>query len=121
MGIRVEPTLPLTDIVAGKAFETAVATLPQLTSKTGWAELRNLPVQGNVISVRHEGNRSTRLTNRGKSALKWKADFPGSFEVLLVDGKPLKAHTDPNHFGRTVTWIVLRVPAGSTVEVQAPK
>ena len=120
MGIRVEPTLPLTDIVAGKPLGTAVQTLPQLTSKTGWAELRNLPVQGKVITVRHEGNRSTRLTNSGKSALSWKAAFPGSFETLLVDGKPLKAHTYPNHFGRPVTWIMWAVPAGSTVEVQAP-
>jgi hypothetical protein len=121
MGIRVEPTFPLTDIVAGKRFETAVETLPQLTSKTGWAELSNLPVQGNVISVRHEGNRSTRLTNHGKSALNWKAAFTGSFETLLVDGKPLKAHADPKHFGRTVTWIALTVPPGSTVEVKAPR
>ena len=121
MGIRVEPTLPLTDIVAGKPFETAVETLPQLTSKTGWAELSNLPVQGNVISVRHEGNRSTSLTNHGKSALNWKAAFSGSFEILLVDGKPLKAHTDPNQFGRSVTWILLTVPAGSTVEAKAPR
>jgi hypothetical protein len=121
MGIRVETTLPLTDMLAGKPFATAIVTLPQLTSKTGWAELRNLPVQGKVITVRHEGNRSTRLTNRGKSALHWKATFPGSFETLLVDGKPRKAHIDPNHFGHTVTWIMWAVPAGSTVEVQAPK
>jgi hypothetical protein len=40
---------------------------------------------------------------------------------LLVDGKPLKAHVDPNHFGRSVTWILLTVPAGSTVEAKAPR
>jgi hypothetical protein len=70
------------------------------------AELSNLPVEGNVISVRHEGNRSTSLTNHGMSALNCKAAFTGSFEILLVDGKPSKAHADPKHFGGSVTWIV---------------
>jgi hypothetical protein len=71
--------------------------------------------------VRHEGNLSTSLTNNGKSALNWKVAFTGSFEILLIDGKPLKAHTDPKHFGRTVTWIVLTVPPGSTVEAKVPR
>jgi hypothetical protein len=39
---------------------------------------------------------------------------------LLVAGKPFKAHVEPKHFGRTVTWRMLTVPAGSTVEVKAP-
>jgi len=120
MGIRVEPTLPLADIVAGKPFETTVETLPQLTATTGWAELRNLPIQGSVICVRHEGNRSTTLTNHGKSALNWKAAFRGSFTVLLVDGRPIKAHVDQKHLGQAVTWVALTVSPGSTVQVKAP-
>jgi hypothetical protein len=118
MGIRVEPTLPLSDIVAGKRFNTVVSTLPQLTAKTSWAELRNLPVHGSVISVRHEGNRSTSLTNNGKSALSWKAAFPGSFPILLVDGSPRKAHHESRHADRTVTWIESAVPPGSTIQVK---
>jgi hypothetical protein len=120
MGIRVEPTSPLTDIVAGKPFATVIETLPQLTAKTSWAELRNLPVQGSVISVRHEGNRSTSLTNNGKNTLKWKAAFTGSFAELLVDGKPLKAHTESNRSGSVVTWIELAVPARNTIQVKVP-
>jgi hypothetical protein len=120
MGIRVETTYPLADIVDGKPFNTVVITLPQLTAKTSWAELRNLPLQGSVISVRHEGNRSTRLTNNGKSALNWKAAFPGSFPILLVDGSPRKAHQESRYAGRTVTWIESAVPPGSTIQVKVP-
>ena len=118
MGVRVEPTLPVADIVAGKHFETVIETLPQLTAKTGWAELRNLPVQGHVISVRHDGNRNTTLTNHGPSPLRWRAAFAGSYEVLLADGRPLKAHIDSNHFGRTATWVELTVPPGGAVQVK---
>jgi hypothetical protein len=121
MGIRVEPTLPLADIVAGKQFETVIKTLPQLTAKTAWAELRNLPVQGHVITVRHEGNRSTTLTNKGDSSLQWRAAFAGSYDVLVGNGRPLKAHTELHHFGHAITWAELTVPAGSTVEVKASK
>jgi len=120
MGIRIEPIFPFKDIVAGKRFATAVETLPQLTAKTSWVELRNLPVQGYVVSVRHDGNRSTTLTNHGKSPLKWRAAFAGSSETLLVDGKPLKLHAESNHFSRTVMRVELTVPTGSTVQVKVP-
>jgi hypothetical protein len=121
MGIRVEPTLPVAEIVSGKHFETVIQTLPQLTAATGWAEIRNLPVQGYVINVRHNGNGSTTLTNKGNSPLEWRAAFPGSHEGLVSDGKPLKAHIDLHHFGNAITWAELTVPAGSSVEVEVSK
>jgi hypothetical protein len=118
MGIRVEPTLPPSETVSGKEFDTVIETLPQLTAKTSWAEMRDLPVQDHVISVRHEGNRSTILTNTGNSPLQWRAAFPGSYEVLVSDGKPLKAHTGSHHIGHAITWAELTVPGGSTIEVK---
>jgi hypothetical protein len=120
MGIRVEPASPLPEIAAGKPFKTVVDTLPQLTEKTGWAELRNLPVQDSSIDVRHEGNRSTTFTNRGKRALTWKAAFPGSFQTFIVNGRQIKAHTDAEHFGRTVSWVALNVLPGATMQVNIP-
>ena len=121
MGIRVEPTLPIKEIVIAQPFRTVVETLPQLTAMTDWVELRNLPLQDSVISVRHQGNRETILTNHGKTAMNWKASFAGQFEVLPINGKPVKSHTLSKYFGRAITWIVLTVPAGSTVEAKAPR
>jgi hypothetical protein len=121
MGIRVEPTSSLPEIISGKRFDTVIETLPQLTAKTSWAEIRNLPVQGHVISVRHDGNRSTTLTNKGNSPLEWRAAFAGTYEALVSDGRQLKAHTELHHFGHAITWAELTVPAGSTVEVKASK
>ena len=118
MGVRVETAQPLPEMVAGKHFETVVETLPQLTAATSWAELRNLPVQGNIISVRHTGNRSTKLTNAGKKALTWRATFDGSFVALLVDGKPRGARSTSKGPGRTLTWVELSVPAESAIQVR---
>jgi hypothetical protein len=118
MGIRVEPAQSLPEIIAGKRFEPVVETRPQLTTATSWVELRNLPLQGNVISVRHTGNRSTELTNMGKKALTWRATFDGPFAALLVDGKPHRAHSTSTEPGRTLTWLELSVPAGSATQVK---
>ena len=120
MGVRVKPALPLADIVAGKPFEPVTATLSQLKEKTGWAEICNLPVQNTSICVRHEGNRSTRLTNRGKKALRWRPAFEVSSRMLLVDGKPHQARVEPRPSGHAVTWVELTVEAGSSTQVKAP-
>lgn len=120
MGIRVKPTLPLEEVAAGKPFEAVITTMPQLTGKVTWAELRNLPVQGNAISVRHAGNESTAMTNAGKKALLWKASFLGSFTTLLADGKPLNAHSESKGPGRVSSWVEVTVPARSTLQIKVP-
>jgi hypothetical protein len=120
MGVRVEPALPLAEVAGGKPFETVVTTMPQLTGKIMWAELRNLPVQGNAISVRHTGNGSTTLTNAGRKALVWKASFPGSFATLLTDGKSLKAQSELKGPGGAASWVEVTASAGSTVQIKVP-
>ncbi|GGG66323.1 hypothetical protein [Edaphobacter dinghuensis] len=118
MGVRVEPTQPPAKIAAGRHLAVVVETMPRLTAATGWAELRNLPVQGSVIGVRHEGERSTKLTNQGTKALVWRAVFPGSFAALLVGGKPLKAHAGSAYRGEATSSVEVMVPAGDTVAVR---
>lgn len=106
--------------VPASRFETVVETLPQLTAKTSWAEIANMPVQDTLITVKEEQNRKTTLTNRGKTALIWQAAFPGSFRTLLVNGKPLKAHSELRHSNRTVTWVRVPVQAGTSAHVEIP-
>lgn len=118
MGVRVEPALPLAEIVAGRRFATVVTTLPQLTQATDWAELRNIPLEGSSISVRHTGDRSTELTSNGAKALAWRAAFRGSFAALLVDGKPRKAMVRAEDQGFTASSVEVMVPAGGTVGVK---
>jgi hypothetical protein len=118
MGVNIE--LPLGDTTNGQKLEAVVTTLPQLTANTAWAELRNLPVQSNVISVRHDGLTKTTLRNQGKSTLIWKAEFLGTFATLTVNGQPMKTHSESLNAGRIIAWVKVPIAAGQTISIEAP-
>jgi len=121
MGVDVEPDVPIKDLVQGKPFETFVRTLPQLTGKTTWAELRNLPIGEGAITVRHYGEIRTTLINHEKTDLNWEAAFPGSFATLVVNGKSAEAHTEFRHLGHAVTWVKIKVKPGASACVEVPE
>jgi len=121
MGIEVEPDVPIEDLAQGKPFETVVRTMPQLTAKTTWVELRNLPIGDGSVTVRHRGDRRTILINHEKTDLNWEAAFPGSFATLVVNGKRTNAHTEFHHFGHVVTWVRIQVKSEKSARVEVPK
>jgi hypothetical protein len=93
-----------------------VATLPALTPPTRWAELRNLPIGRNAVTVRHNGNQETVFTNQNGPALIWRAAFPGTFGQLLVNGQWVKAHNEMEKLS-AISWVEVPVGAGDTVQV----
>ena len=95
-------------------------TFPQLTSRTSWAEIQNPPVKSNQISVRHEGTTKSVLTNQRGPALIWRATLPGSFDVLMLNGKRMKATQQQLPVGRNVSWVRVAVAPGNSVTVEAP-
>jgi hypothetical protein len=121
MGINVEPDVPIEDVALGKPFETVVRTLPQLTARTSWAELRNVPIGDGSITVRHYGEQRTVLINHEAKDLNWEAAFPGSFVALVVNGKSTNAHTELRHLGRAVTWVRIQVKPGKSARVEIPE
>jgi hypothetical protein len=60
------------------AEDGTLTTLPRLTSKTGWVEMRNLPVRANTLAVRHDGLTQTTIENLSGPSIRWSACFPGS-------------------------------------------
>jgi hypothetical protein len=121
MGINVEPAVPIDDIARRKHFETVVRTLPQLTTRTSWAELRNVPIGDGSITVRHFGERKSILVNHEEKDLNWEAAFPGSFATLVVNGQSINAHTQSRHFGRAETWVRIKVKPGRSARVEIPE
>ncbi len=121
MGINVEPDVPIKDLAQGKPFRTVVRTMPQLTAKTNWVELRNLPIGDGAVTVRHYGNRRTILINHEKTDLNWEAEFPGSFATLVVNGKLMNAHIEFRRLSHAVTWVRIQVKAGNSARVEVPK
>jgi len=99
--------------------EKAVETLSGLTTKTPWAELRNLPVGRNLIAIRHDSLHKSTLTNLAGPALLWRAAFPETHQQLLVNGKRTAAHTGQKS-GITVSWVQIPVDSGNSAEVSFP-
>jgi hypothetical protein len=120
MGINVEFTSPLLAAVEGWWVETQVKTLSGLGTKIAWAELRNLPIRANQVTVRHEGQRKTVFTNQQGPALIWQATFDGSHDILLVNGKPMEAQTERGFLGRKTSWVRVTVGPGGAVSVEIP-
>ena len=120
MGINLDTASALLSTVEGFWVEAAVKTLSGLGTKVAWAELRNLSLRANEITVRQEGVRKTVFTNQHGPALIWHAAFPGSHETLLVNGRPMKARAEKGPMGREDSWVRVTVGAGGTVSVEIP-
>jgi hypothetical protein len=99
--------------------EKVIETLPGLTAKTAWAELRNLPVGRNSVDIRHDGIHDSTFINLSGPALIWRAAFPGIHHQLLVKGRQVEAHIE-EHSGTSVSWVQVPVGAGDSVNVRTP-
>ena len=120
MGINVESASALLSSVEGHWVETSIQTLSGLGKNIAWAELRNLPIRANEVTVRHEGGRKTVFTNQSGPALVWVARFPGSHDNLLVNGRSMKARIEKAPLSRTSSWVRVTVGGGGTVTVETP-
>ncbi|MGO9257928.1 MAG: hypothetical protein ACLQU1_16685 [Bryobacteraceae bacterium] len=121
MGINLETESALLSSVEGGWVEASVRTLPALGTSIAWAELRNLPIRANEVTVRHEGNRKTIFTNQRGPALVWYAEFAGLHDSLLVNGKAARARVEKAPLGRTVSSVKVTVGAAGTVAVAVPE
>ncbi len=117
MGIQVKPSQSIQQIARNGRLSPVVQTLPRLTAKTAWVEIRNLPVESDWITVREVANDETVLINHGKKTLVWQATFPGRSATLIVNGKLIPAHLETHYLHLDVTWVQVPVPAGATVSV----
>ena len=121
MGITVEASSPVNALAEGNWTATTVRTLSGLGRHVEWAELRNLPVRANEITVRHEGMHKTMLTNQHGPSLIWQPTFDGMHEKLLVNGEPVKARSGKGPLDRNLSWVRVPVVGGATVTVEIPK
>jgi hypothetical protein len=120
MGINLVFTSPLQAAEKGYWVETMVKTLSGLGTKIAWAELRNLPVRADEVTVRHEGMRKTVFTNQHGPALIWQATFNGTHPTLLVNGRPMRATTEESPENPATSWVRVTVGGGGTATVEIP-
>ena len=61
MGITIDASSAIHSWNNGRWVEAMVKTLSGLGTKILWAELNNLPIRTNEVTVRHDGNRKTKI------------------------------------------------------------
>jgi len=101
------------------ARDGSVATRPHLTREIGEAEIKNVPVLGTLISVKHTGRTRTEFKNAGPAALTWKAGFSGNSDTIAVDGKAQKAERAKDESGAAFSFVRIKVEPGQTVTAAA--
>jgi hypothetical protein len=118
IGVSVGPVAPGREAaLLAYATNAHVMTLAQLTTKTAWAELRHLRARANDPTIRHEGLRSTDVTNNRGPAIVWQAAFAKAFDELLVSGASVKATRLTVPDGRVVNITRVVVAPGETIQV----
>lgn len=100
--------------------QKTIYTTPKLTvaKENEWLELKNLPVFGGYISVRHNNSKSSSLTNDTNLTLTWKASFLGNHSTLVVDGKEYKAERIEDILGNKISYVSVELPVGKTMRAQ---
>ncbi|MEU9044962.1 MULTISPECIES: RICIN domain-containing protein [unclassified Kitasatospora] len=70
-----------------------LATTSRLPVSMGWLQVASIPVGDGTVTVRHDGERASTVTNTGTKPLTWEARFRGPHARVTVDGQAREAHT----------------------------
>jgi hypothetical protein len=96
------------------ALKNTVTTIPRL-EVGDWAELKDLPVLSNTISIKHEASTTT-FTNGKGAALTWRACHPGNHDYLYVNGLKRKCDKGMDH-GKSYASFTSVVKPGEVMRV----
>jgi len=102
------------------AGNNMISTMPRLTDETEWVEVRNIPVFGNKICIRHVENEETTFINQSGPAVMWKATSPIEVDELLLDGTPIRATQEIGINGRKISYVTVNVKEGEQHKISAP-
>jgi hypothetical protein len=96
------------------ASSNAVSSISRLETETDWAELTNVPILSNKISIQHQGHTKTTFTNQSGSPITWSACLPGKHKFIFVNGEKKKSIRGMDH-GRPYSYYQIEVKEGSSV------
>ena len=102
--------------IVPEASRKRVTTLPKIIGEH-YLQIDNLPLLGGLISVRHDGNKATRLTNNTTDTLTWEAAYMGKVDELTVNGKKQKTKSRTDLMGNIISYIEVSVTPKMEVKV----
>jgi hypothetical protein len=119
MGIEADASRVQRDSSWTPDLDGLLVTLPRLTSRTEWAEITNVPFRENLIAVRHDGVRKTRITNLSGPPLRWRGCLPGQKLKISVQGKSKLRSFEAKGVTGVLSCADTIVPSGRSAAVSA--
>jgi hypothetical protein len=104
---------------AADAFD--VQTLPQPMAKADNLSVASLHIKSNILDITHTGETRTQFINRQGPAIRWKAQFVGTEEMLRVNDRWEHAEHGSLPGGTPISWIIVTVPPAGSVTVSREK
>lgn len=95
-----------------------VSSIPRLPDEVKDAAIKYLQIGDYEISLAHNGNRKSTLSNDSAKDMVWEARFYGSHPYVQVNGKPVAAQTKLLN-GKTISYVTLPVKSGQKVVAEA--
>jgi hypothetical protein len=103
-----------------QASINTVSTVSRLEEENDWAEMQNIPVLSNKISLKHQGNFKTSFMNQLGPAIYWNAQLHGKHKFLFVNGKRKKC-LSKNEKGQDISYLELMIKEGEKITVTVNK
>lgn len=93
------------------AESNTFSTFSRLESQKDWGQMKNIPILSNKISITHEGNSKTMVTNQKGPSIQWTAKIPGRHEYLYVNNNKVKCmRTEKN--GSVISYCRVTLATG---------
>lgn len=102
--------------IVPEASQKRVTTLPKITGGH-FLQIDNLPLLGGTISVRHDGNKTTKFVNNTPGNLTWEAAYMGKMDELTVNGKQQKTKSRADLMGNIISYIEINLAPGTEAQV----
>jgi len=98
------------------AISNTFSTLSRLEENEDWAEMKNIPLLSNKITVKHYGKSKTIVTNASGESIKWSAQLPGAHEFLYINENKTVCYSKDNN-GRPYSYSLITLNKGDEVTV----
>ena len=102
------------------AGSVTFTTLSRLENKDDWAEMKNIPILSNKVSVKHQGSSTSMATNLEGPALTWKVQLFGQHEFLYVNGTKTKARQMKSN-EKPISYCEIPLQEGDEIVVSTSK
>jgi hypothetical protein len=91
-------------------------TVSTLHRGAGDAWLKDVPVLGTTLTVRHTGLTRSMASNTGKRGIVWRAEFSGAFSKVRVDKKMMTLRQKKDKWGHVISYVDIPLVPASTIQ-----